>query len=325
VLLGSLAACGGDDDDGDDRDDGASAGPVVNEDHWHAAFGVYVCDEFLPAMPEFESPDGIHTHGDGVIHIHPFTADAAGENATVGLFLEGAGIEVSDGELGAGADTYTEGEDDCGGEEAEVVVARWADVRADDSEPERVDTDAHFRGDGEGYVVAFVPEGTAIPVPESAAELDALVAVDGGTGGASTTTSPTTTATASTASPVEPDGRALADGFYPVEQAEPAPCRTPGMREIVDDAEASLATAGGGGWQVGLALTEAGLDAFNDIAARCYQRDATCPLGQVALVVDDEVVFAPTIQEPSFERDQIVVSGDFTEVEARNLARSLAG
>jgi preprotein translocase subunit SecD len=96
--------------------------------------------------------------------------------------------------------------------------------------------------------------------------------------------------------------------------------------EIVDDAEASRTTApGSGAWQVDLTLTAAGIDAFNDIAARCYRRDATCPLGQVALVVDDEVVFAPTIQEPSFERGQIVVSGDFAEDEARDLARALAG
>src|SRR4051812_17381876 len=30
---------------------------------------------------------GIHTHGDGLIHIHPFTDSAAGRKATLGIFL----------------------------------------------------------------------------------------------------------------------------------------------------------------------------------------------------------------------------------------------
>src|SRR3954464_11404283 len=58
------------------RNDVASADTApssVNKDHWHAAYGFYVCDHFLPALPESpKDPEGIHTHGDGVFHIHPF-------------------------------------------------------------------------------------------------------------------------------------------------------------------------------------------------------------------------------------------------------------
>ncbi|HEY8527307.1 MAG TPA: hypothetical protein VIL48_20225 [Acidimicrobiales bacterium] len=172
ALVVSVAGCA---DEADPED--ALSGPVVLEDHWHAAFGVYVCDRFLPNPPDFDSPHGIHTHGDGVIHIHPFTSDGAGDNATLGLFLEGAGIEVSDDELVVDDETYRAGDDACGGEEAEVVVLQWADVYAD-AEPERVDPSARFRQDGEGYVVAFVPAGTEVPVPESAADLEALGRLD---------------------------------------------------------------------------------------------------------------------------------------------------
>jgi hypothetical protein len=342
VLFASLAACG---DEADVVGEGTdtSAAPVANEDHWHAAFGVYICDHFLPAMPEFQSPVGIHAHGDGVIHIHPFTADAAEGNATLRVFLEGAGIEVSRDELRAGGETYTEGEDTCSGEESEVGVLRWADVGAAHSEPERVDPDVRFRHEGEGYVVAFVPAGAAVPVPESAAELDALGAGDTGTGGPSTTTVSQDAAGDEEASAGASDVRSVVDGFYQVEEVGPAPCRTPGMRadmanencyllpdepalvtEIVEGAEASLSSGPGAGvWQVALTLTGDGIGAFNDVAARCHQRDPTCPLGQIALVVDDAIVFAPTIQEPSYERDQISVSGSFTEDEAQSVADAL--
>jgi hypothetical protein len=62
---------------------------------------VYICDHWAPNVPLFESVDGIHTHGDGVIHIHPFTANAAGPNATLGFFIKAipGGFKVSATEL----------------------------------------------------------------------------------------------------------------------------------------------------------------------------------------------------------------------------------
>src|SRR5213592_5137587 len=50
--------------------------PVANVDHWHAAYGIYNCDAFEPAIQVKTDPDGIHTHGDGVIHIHPFNSNS---------------------------------------------------------------------------------------------------------------------------------------------------------------------------------------------------------------------------------------------------------
>jgi preprotein translocase subunit SecD len=49
------------------------------------------------------------------------------------------------------------------------------------------------------------------------------------------------------------------------------------------------------------------------------------PLGQLALLVDGEVVTAPTITEPSYRRDQIQIAGTFDEDEAEALAAALAG
>jgi hypothetical protein len=71
-------------------------------DHWHAAFDVNVCGEKLTNPGEFETQagnpnvrTGLHTHGDGVIHIHPFFSSESGENATFGRFFDYGGWSVS--------------------------------------------------------------------------------------------------------------------------------------------------------------------------------------------------------------------------------------
>jgi len=174
----------------DHRDQASSVPPVANEDHWHAAYGIYVCGEWQPAIPEYENPNGIHTHGDGVVHIHPFSASAAGENARLGEFLETAGVKLTNDTLEIGDDKWEEGKDECDGKEAELVVAKWQDVETSTKKPALIPSDfddTRFREDGEGYTIAFVPvdqaEGDSdeeIPKPESAAQLAQLGAIDTG-------------------------------------------------------------------------------------------------------------------------------------------------
>jgi hypothetical protein len=172
----------------DRQDEASSEPPVMNQDHWHSAYGVYVCDHFVNSASETESPEGIHSHGDNVIHIHPFSAAAAGDNATLGVFfteLAKGGFELSNDELTVDGETYTEGEDQCDGEDAELVVAQWKDVETSDRDPALITRDfddIRFRDDGEGYTIAFVPEDRTddIPKPESAAQLADLGAADAG-------------------------------------------------------------------------------------------------------------------------------------------------
>jgi hypothetical protein len=208
---------------------------VSPPDHWHASYGIYVCGEWLPAIPQFDEPNEIHTHSDGVIHIHPHSANAAGENARLKVFLEGAGVELTDDTLKVGEDEWKEGEDECDGQAAELVLAKWQDVQTSTKKPALIPSDfgdTRFREDGEGYTIAFVPTDQAegegdeeIPKPESSASLSELGAVDaGGTTTSSTapgettastapgeTTAPTTAGegtgtTATTAPPAEGDG-----------------------------------------------------------------------------------------------------------------------
>jgi hypothetical protein len=178
LVLVVVAGCASEADDAPAAPPEAS-GPAVGVDHWHSAFGVFVCDEFLPDIAEFESPTGIHTHGDGVIHIHPFSQSAAGDNARLGVFLDGAEVTLTDGELEVDGQTYADG-DDCDGEPGRVVVARWSDVQSPD-DPQLVTEDAadlRFEAGGEGYTIAFVPEGTDVPMPDSAPDLAELGGID---------------------------------------------------------------------------------------------------------------------------------------------------
>ena len=72
-----------------------------------------------------------------------------------------------------------------------------------------------------------------------------------------------------------------------------------------------------------------GIDAFNELAAQCFDGTPACPAlagnGQLAVVFDGVVVSAPTINVASFERDEIQLSGGFDESDARALAAALRG
>ena len=99
--------------------------------------------------------------------------------------------------------------------------------------------------------------------------------------------------------------------------------------QAVDSAQARL--QGAAQWTVDLSFTGSGIDEFNALAATCAPASATCPpssinqdtgqpAGSVAIELDGVVQSAPTIQSASFTRDQVVISGSFTESEAKDLA-----
>lgn len=89
--------------------------------------------------------------------------------------------------------------------------------------------------------------------------------------------------------------------------------------QIVASADAQLQN---GAWSVSLEMKGGanGIDKFNEIAGKCFSADPDCPSGQLAIVLDSVVQSAPQIQDPSYSRDQIQISGNFTESEAKDLA-----
>jgi preprotein translocase subunit SecD len=85
------------------------------------------------------------------------------------------------------------------------------------------------------------------------------------------------------------------------------------------------ATIQGSAWSVVVELRRgaAGEDTWNALTSRCFSRDATCPTAQIAIVLDGEVISAPVVQEAVFTGGQVQITGDFSEQEARDLAKIL--
>ena len=86
----------------DRRAENAPRGAPTLNDHWHSTYTVYVCDEISPQVypnDSVEDDTGIHTHGDGLIHIHPFVSTVTAQFATVGAFMEESDLEFDDSTL----------------------------------------------------------------------------------------------------------------------------------------------------------------------------------------------------------------------------------
>ena len=79
-------------------------------------------------------------------------------------------------------------------------------------------------------------------------------------------------------------------------------------------------------WTVAPVFTLDGIDQFNAAAAQCSTTSPdldVCPTNRLAIVDGYTVVSSPVVHASSFERDQILISGNLTEEEARDLAASL--
>ncbi len=76
----------------------AVGAPRIN-DHWHAAYAIFIGDQRQPNIPTFTGPEEIHTHGDGIIHEHPFIPAGEGSGAAIGRFFQYGGGKLTDSEL----------------------------------------------------------------------------------------------------------------------------------------------------------------------------------------------------------------------------------
>ena len=77
-----------------------------------------------------------------------------------------------------------------------------------------------------------------------------------------------------------------------------------------------------GQWVVSVDLRPDGQIAWNALAEQCFSGAPTCPSRQLAIVLDDIIQSAPTVNQPSFSTG-VQISGAFTEEEVRDLARVL--
>ena len=146
----------------------ATSAPRVG-DHWHSAYDIYVCDSYRSKIVLETDPNGIHSHGDGLLHIHPFNKLASGRDAVLGEFFSAFGGRIDDASvvLDTGEE-LVEGAD-CGGQPTVLKVARFD---ADDLErdPEVVTEDlagVRFLKNREAFTIAMVPADVVPPPPRS--------------------------------------------------------------------------------------------------------------------------------------------------------------
>jgi hypothetical protein len=163
-------------------------------DHWHTYLGVNVCGEWLDPMPKFEKAwdnasanfnAGIHSHGDGLIHTHPFQSSEAGTNATIGKFFEYGGWKISESSIDLGGSssdpnlhtqwpgpasapkktTWSAGESCPFGQyKGEKTQMTWYV----DGEQQSGNPADHNQKNGETIAVYFLPKGAEKPFPPGA-------------------------------------------------------------------------------------------------------------------------------------------------------------
>jgi hypothetical protein len=203
--------------------------PTAN-DHWHAALGMYVCDEAgLKTLPKItgnlEETDssgqlvssdfehtGIHSHDDGVMHWHPTASGkATGTNAKLGVYLDNYDITLTDTKFALpasqGGDVFEEGKSVCkiDGVEKDASLKLWVwdnytNLASSAASVYTTDMrDVRIKNDGMVFMIAFVPDDVEPTPPEWASELPALGAADGsGNNPSPTSTTQATTGTGAT-------------------------------------------------------------------------------------------------------------------------------
>jgi len=153
------------------RESAVGVAPESGVDHWHDAYLVHACGRDLPASTNTDDPAGIHTHGAGLAHIHPFNPTASGPNAQLGKFFEAMGSELTDDSYmpGPGEDpTPLVEADGCNGEDAVLQLAYWEDAWTEEDPVILTENLADFVFDSEGasaLTLALLPEGAEIPKP----------------------------------------------------------------------------------------------------------------------------------------------------------------
>ncbi len=186
----------------------ADASPPLIDDHWHHAYGFYLCDTWFQLAGDAEERDnagflntdfartGIHSHDDGLIHWHAFSAAATGRNATLGVFLDVYDVELTNSKLtfpesqrgglpeGYEDGVFEEGETVCviDGEEQDgsLKVVLWDNFSDTDGGTTFIADFNNIRLDKDGMAVAiaFVPDDTDVSLPPSAPDLPELALND---------------------------------------------------------------------------------------------------------------------------------------------------
>jgi hypothetical protein len=144
--------------------------PVANKDHWHAAYGFNLCGKWAEPLADGPAGDqhGIHTHGDGLVHTHPFDSTTAGKNATFGKLMTdtGASVSATSVNLKRKGEKFKDG-DKCGKKEGELtwyVFKNLKDTKGTKMSGNPADWPIK---DGQLITVSFNPKGFKATQPPS--------------------------------------------------------------------------------------------------------------------------------------------------------------
>lgn len=73
-------------------------------------------------------------------------------------------------------------------------------------------------------------------------------------------------------------------------------------------------------------FTDEGIEAFNEIVARCFAKTDDCETGRIAIMNEGELISAPEVNAERFEKDSLVIGGgNFDTSQAEALADAING
>ena len=161
-----------------DRKASADSPPQIG-DHWHAYLGVNVCGQWLPNAPEFAEraneaglSAGLHSHGDGLMHVHPHGSDETGDRATVGRYIDYGGWALSSDSFTLWDGTEHETGQECGtGGDAEPAEVQWTVGKFGQpwtGKPRTGDPADYKPKNGDIVAIYLLPKGAELEEPPDA-------------------------------------------------------------------------------------------------------------------------------------------------------------
>jgi plastocyanin len=148
---------------------GATGAPRIAEHHWHAPYSIFICGQRQPNFPSW--PGGVHTHADGVIHIHPNLPQEEGAGARLVKWFEYGGGRLTQTEMqlvGKPRDEVYKNDDTCPDGSEAVLQVFVNGVKMDN-------WSRYIPQDGDTVRIIFGPEqetedvDVSTPIPESEA------------------------------------------------------------------------------------------------------------------------------------------------------------
>jgi hypothetical protein len=155
-----------------DLSQAAADPPAIGRDHWHAAYGINLCGSWHAGLTDTQGDRmGIHSHGDGLIHIHPTSANSSGKKARLGVFMTEEGVKLTATSIDMPDSKKLSNGDKCGTKKGELKVGVWETPDDDTVEIIKGDPNDIRLKQAQVIAIAFLPEGAKLTKPESAGQV----------------------------------------------------------------------------------------------------------------------------------------------------------